>query len=65
MAMAKNAERNKITNASFSHSQQLFVGNLPHNCTEDDLNALFSKFGQVGLYGTIFGEFIQRNQVDM
>jgi len=28
-------------------SQQLFVGNLPHNCTEDDLNALFSKFGQV------------------
>jgi len=28
-------------------SQQLFVGNLPHNCTEDDLSALFSKFGQV------------------
>merc|ERR1719270_836146 len=28
-------------------SQQLFVGNHPHNCKEDDLYALFSKFGQV------------------
>jgi len=28
-------------------SNQLFVGNLPHNCTEDDLADLFSKHGKV------------------
>ena len=28
-------------------SQQLFVGNLPHNCSEDELVELFSKFGKV------------------
>ena len=28
-------------------SNQLFVGNLPHNCTEDELVDLFSKFGKV------------------
>ena len=28
-------------------SQQLFVGNLPHNCTDDELVDLFSKFGKV------------------
>ena len=28
-------------------SNQLFVGNLPHNCTEEELVELFSKFGKV------------------
>ena len=28
-------------------SNQLFVGNLPHNCTEDELVELFTKFGKV------------------
>uniref|UniRef100_A0A0K2U9F2 Uncharacterized protein n=1 Tax=Lepeophtheirus salmonis TaxID=72036 RepID=A0A0K2U9F2_LEPSM len=31
----------------FSDSQQLFVGNLPHNCSEADLQGLFGKFGKV------------------
>ena len=31
----------------FSDSQQLFVGNLPHNCAEDELIDLFSKYGKV------------------
>lgn len=31
----------------FSDSQQLFVGNMPHGCTEEDLSDLFSKFGRV------------------
>jgi hypothetical protein len=28
-------------------AQQLFVGNLPHNCTEQDLEELFNQFGKV------------------
>jgi len=28
-------------------TKNLFVGNLPHGCTEDDLGDLFSKFGRV------------------
>ena len=31
----------------YPDSQQLFVGNLPHNCTESDLESLFSQFGKV------------------
>ena len=34
---------------STSDSQQLFVGNLPHDCTEDHLTDLFGKFGKVKL----------------
>jgi len=30
-----------------SDSQQLFVGNLPHNCAEDELVELFTKYGKV------------------
>jgi len=30
-----------------SDSQQLFVGNLPHNCNEDELIELFTKYGKV------------------
>ena len=31
----------------YPDSQQVFVGNLPHNCTEADLESLFSTFGKV------------------
>ncbi|CAG2059845.1 unnamed protein product [Timema podura] len=31
----------------YSDNQQLFLGNLPHAATEDDLKQLFSKFGAV------------------
>jgi len=30
-----------------SDSQQLFVGNLPHNCAEEELVELFTKYGKV------------------
>ena len=30
-----------------SDDQQLFVGNIPEDCTEEHLEELFSKFGQV------------------
>ena len=33
----------------FSDSQQLFVGNLPHNCAEEELVELFTKYGKVGV----------------
>ena len=31
----------------YPDGQQLFVGNLPHNCTEDDLRELFGHYGKV------------------
>lgn len=31
----------------FGDSQQLFLGNIPHHATEEELKALFSRFGQV------------------
>ena len=34
---------------NFPDSHQVFVGNLPHDCREDDLQELFSKFGKVSL----------------
>jgi len=40
-------EQTRTRMASVSDSQQLFVGNLPHNCTEQDLRELFSTFGKV------------------
>ena len=39
--------RSRIYQHSLRDSQQLFVGNLPHNCSEDELVELFSKFGKV------------------
>ena len=33
--------------AQYSDVQQLFVGNLPHNCTEEDLRDLFCQWGKV------------------
>ena len=35
--------------AQYPDTQQLFVGNLPHNCTEQDLETLFGKYGKVNL----------------
>ena len=35
--------------AQYPDTQQLFVGNLPHNCTEQDLEILFGKYGKVNL----------------
>ena len=37
----------------YPDSQQLFVGNLPHNCTESDLESLFSQFGKVIIIGIV------------
>lgn len=34
-------------NQAFGDSHQLFVGNVPHIATRDELKALFSKFGSV------------------
>jgi hypothetical protein len=31
-----------------SDAQQLFVGNLPHDCSEDHLAEVFGKYGKVG-----------------
>jgi RNA recognition motif-containing protein len=33
--------------SSASDAQQLFMGNLPHNCTEEDLVKLFGAWGKV------------------
>ena len=45
LATIKLEGRNRIM--STNDSQQLFVGNLPHDCTEDHLTELFGKFGKV------------------
>lgn len=44
-----NRERrsSNTNNQSFGDSHQLFVGNVPHHATEDELRTLFSKFGTV------------------
>ena len=47
LATIKLEGRNQIM--STNYSQQLFVGNLPHDCTEDHLTDLFGKFGKVKL----------------
>ena len=31
----------------YPDSHQVFVGNMPHNCTEQDLEEIFGKFGKV------------------
>lgn len=41
-------ERRTSNNAnSYGDSQQLFVGNIPHHATEEELKAMFSKYGVV------------------
>ena len=42
----------------YPDSQQLFVGNLPHNCTESDLESLFSQFGKVIIIHIILNEIL-------
>jgi len=37
----------KTASGSSADQQVLFVGNLPHNCYEEDLEELFSKYGKV------------------
>lgn len=34
-------------NQQFNDNQQLFLGNIPHHATDDELKALFSRFGTV------------------
>jgi len=41
----EDGPRNRVM--STSDSQQLFVGNLPHNCTDAELIELFGQFGKV------------------
>ena len=37
--------------ASVSDTQQLYLGDLPHNCTKQDLRELFNTFGKVRISG--------------
>lgn len=39
--------RQSNSNAQFGDSHQLFLGNVPHHATEEELKTLFSKFGTV------------------
>ena len=49
MSMSENNSKSKSESLQSvsSDSQQLFVGNLPHICSEEELAELFSKFGKV------------------
>ncbi|XP_044761413.1 ras GTPase-activating protein-binding protein 2 isoform X2 [Coccinella septempunctata] len=38
-------DRRKSQSGSYSDSNQLFLGNLPHNATEDELREVFTDFG--------------------
>lgn len=41
-------DQRRTSNAQqFGDSQQLFLGNIPHHASEEELKALFSRFGQV------------------
>lgn len=48
---ARNNDRERrpsnTNNQQFGDSHQLFVGNLPHNATRDELKILFNRFGSV------------------
>lgn len=44
----KDYEQRRTSNAQqFGDNQQLFVGNIPHHASEDDLKALFARFGSI------------------
>ncbi|KAI8130967.1 Ras GTPase-activating protein-binding protein 2 [Lucilia cuprina] len=44
----KDFEQRRTSNTQqFGDSQQLFLGNIPHHASEEELKALFSRFGQV------------------
>ncbi|XP_052863214.1 mediator of RNA polymerase II transcription subunit 12 [Anopheles cruzii] len=40
-------ERRQSSSAQLGDNHQLFLGNIPHHATEDELKSLFSKFGTV------------------
>lgn len=40
-------ERRRSQGNSFGDANQLFLGNLPHSATEDDLREIFLEFGQI------------------
>lgn len=40
-------ERRRSQGNSFTDCNQLFLGNLPHSATEDDLREIFIEFGQI------------------
>ncbi|XP_058836789.1 ras GTPase-activating protein-binding protein 1 isoform X2 [Topomyia yanbarensis] len=42
-----NDERRQSSNAQFGDNHQLFLGNIPHHATEEELKTLFSKYGTV------------------
>lgn len=45
-----NEDRRRSTGGAgsqYGDSHQLFLGNLPHSATEDDLRELFSRFGPI------------------
>lgn len=42
-----NDDRRPGASAQFGDNHQLFLGNIPHHATEDELKTLFSKFGTV------------------
>lgn len=39
--------RSSNANQQYGDNHQLFMGNVPHNATEEQLTAIFSKFGSV------------------
>lgn len=43
----KEYEPRRTSNAQQSDNQQLFLGNIPHHASEDELKALFGRFGHV------------------
>lgn len=45
--MNRERRSSNTNNQPFGDNYQLFVGNVPHHATEDELRTLFSKFGTV------------------
>lgn len=40
-------QRRSSNTQQFGDNQQLFLGNIPHHASEDDLREIFSRFGNV------------------
>uniref|UniRef100_A0A6P7HH15 Ras GTPase-activating protein-binding protein 2-like n=1 Tax=Diabrotica virgifera virgifera TaxID=50390 RepID=A0A6P7HH15_DIAVI len=40
-------ERRRSQSQNFNDVNQLFLGNLPHNATEDELRNIFSDYGNI------------------
>ncbi|XP_076686204.1 ras GTPase-activating protein-binding protein 2 [Andrena cerasifolii] len=43
----RDGDRRGMRQSQYSDAHQLFLGNLPHNATEDDLRQIFEPFGRV------------------